>query len=62
MPEVITIWVPEANAILAAWILVTMPPRDSSLPALPAIASISGVICRTSASSRLSMPQPGGAV
>ena len=37
--------VPEARAILPASSLVTMPPRDSSVPAAPAMASISGVIC-----------------
>ena len=40
--------VPEASAMRPASILVTMPPRDSSVPALPAMASISGVIWRTS--------------
>ncbi len=36
--------VPAATAILAAVSLVTMPPRESSVPASPAMASISGVI------------------
>ena len=49
--------VPEASAILPASILVTMPPRDSSLPALPAMASISGVMARTSSR----RPRPGAA-
>ena len=40
--------VPEASAMRPASILVTMPPRESSVPALPAMASISGVIWRTS--------------
>ena len=47
-PLAITIVVPAAVAILPASILVCMPPRDSSEPAPPAIASISGVIRSTS--------------
>ena len=42
-----TIAVPAAVAILPASILVCMPPRDSSEPAAPAIASISGVMRST---------------
>src|SRR5579883_3437135 len=41
LPEAISMWVPAVVAILAASILVRMPPRDSSDPAAPAIASIS---------------------
>ncbi len=37
-------WVPTPSAILPASSLVTMPPRDSSVPASPAMASISGVM------------------
>ena len=62
LPEVITMLVPEASAMRPASILVTMPPRDSSVPALPAMASISGVIWRTSSRRRASTPLPGGAV
>ena len=38
--------VPAASAILPASILVAMPPLDNSVPASPAMASISGVIWR----------------
>ena len=41
-PLAITMVVPPAVAILPASILVCMPPRDSSEPAAPAIASIAG--------------------
>ena len=47
-PDAITMWVPAAVAIFAASILVRMPPRDSSEPAAPAIATISGVMRSTS--------------
>ena len=47
-PEAITIWVPPWVAILPASILVCMPPRESSEPAAPAIASIAGVMRSTS--------------
>ena len=43
-PSAMIMCVPAAVAILPASILVRMPPRDSSEPAPPAIASISGVI------------------
>src|SRR6201982_2175325 len=43
LPEAISIWVPAVVAILAASILVYMPPRDSSDSAAPAMASISDV-------------------
>ena len=46
-PLVMTMCVPAASAIFAASILVFMPPFDSSVPASPAIASISGVIAVT---------------
>ena len=50
-PDAITIWVPAWVAILPASILVCMPPRDSSEPAAPAIASIAGVMRSTSGTS-----------
>ena len=62
LPDAMTIWVPPDTAILAASILVTMPPRDSSEPTSPAMASIAGVISRTSSSRRASALEPGGAV
>src|SRR5258708_40047652 len=43
LPDAISIWVPAVVAILAASILVYMPPRDSSDSAAPAIAAISEV-------------------
>src|SRR4051794_14952359 len=43
LPEAISICVPDVVAILAASILVYMPPRDNSDSAAPAIASISDV-------------------
>ena len=46
-PLAITIAAPAAVAIFPASILVFMPPRDSSEPAEPAIASIAGVIAGT---------------
>src|SRR5688572_33035171 len=42
-PEAITMWAPAVVTILPASILVTMPPRESSEPDAPAIASISAV-------------------
>ena len=62
VPDVITMLAPDASAMRPASILVTMPPRDSSDPALPAIASMSGVICRTSRTSVPAGVLPGGAV
>src|SRR5213083_1476972 len=50
-PDAITMCVPPWVAILAASILVCMPPRDSSEPAAPAIASIPGVMHSTSGTS-----------
>ena len=41
-------WMPPVVAILPASILVVMPPRESSEPDAPAIASISGVMRSTS--------------
>src|SRR5204863_9711635 len=43
LPLAISMCVPAVVAIFAASILVYMPPRDSSDPAAPAIASISEV-------------------
>ena len=54
-PEAITMWMPAVVAILPASILVSMPPRDSSEPDAPAIASISGVMRGTSGTS---LPPP----
>ena len=61
-PSAITIWVPPAAAILPASILVRMPPRESSEPAPPAIASIAGVICSTSGMCRAADRGRGGGV
>src|SRR5215467_2585878 len=47
-PDAMTICVPACVAILAASILVCMPPRESSEPAAPAIASMPGVMYSTS--------------
>ena len=47
-PEAMTIVQPELIAILAALILVLIPPVPIDVPAPPAIFSISGVICGTS--------------
>src|SRR4051812_45217178 len=58
-PDAITIWVPAVVAILPASILVSMPPRDSSEPDAPAIASISGVMRGTSGT-RLPPGEVGG--
>ena len=44
LPDAMTMCVPAATAILAAASFVTMPPRESSVAASPAIASISGVM------------------
>ncbi len=60
-PDAITMWVPPVVAILPASILVCMPPRDSSELAVPAIASISGVIRSTTATSLALALVPGGA-
>jgi len=60
-PEAITMWVPPAVAILAASILVCMPPRESSEPAAPAMASIAGVMRSTSGTSCAFALAPGGA-
>src|SRR5881392_1620305 len=61
LPDAISIWVPAVVAILAAWILVVMPPRDNSDPAAPAIASISAVTDSTVGTSFASRFRPGGA-
>ena len=60
-PRAMIIAVPAAVAILPASSLVCMPPRDSSEPALPAIASISGVMRSTSGRKRASGSCAGGA-
>ena len=46
-PKAINMCVPPVVAILAASILVCMPPRESSEGAAPAIVSISGVTWAT---------------
>src|SRR6201999_2327182 len=61
LPEAISIWVPAVVAILAASILVYMPPRDNSDSAAPAIASISEVTDSTIGISLASGLRPGGA-
>src|SRR5262249_19329282 len=43
-PDAITMWVPPCVTILAASILVCMPPRESSEPAVPAMASMAGTM------------------
>ena len=53
-------WVPAVVAILPASILVSMPPRESSEPDAPAIASISGVMRATIGTSLAPLPAPGG--
>ena len=58
-PEAITMWVPPPVAILAASILVCMPPRDRPEPAAPAIASISGVMRSTRGICRADAVVPG---
>ena len=50
---------PALVAILPASILVSMPPRDSSEPDAPAIASISGVM-RGTTGTRLAPASDGG--
>ena len=50
-PDAMTICVPACVAILAASILVCMPPRESSEPAAPAIASMPAVMYSTSGTS-----------
>src|SRR5919198_871420 len=50
-PDAITICVPACVAILAASILVCMPPQESSEPAAPAIASMPGVTHSTTGTS-----------
>ena len=60
-PDAITMWVPAVVAILPASILVCIPPRDSSEPALPAIASMPGVMRSTTGISFASALLPGGA-
>src|SRR5262249_57448526 len=47
-PGAITMWTPEAVAILPASIFVCMPPRERPEPAAPAMASTSDVIFATS--------------
>ena len=54
-------WVPALVAIRAASILVCMPPRESSEPAAPAIASISGVMRGTQGMCRAPASLSGGA-
>ena len=61
LPEAISICVPAVVAILAASILVRMPPRDSSDSAAPAIASISDVTESTIGISFALGLVPGGA-
>ena len=60
-PDAITMWMPPVVAILPASILVCMPPRESSEPEAPAIASISGVMRSTSGISLAFAPFCGGA-
>ena len=60
-PGAITMWMPPVVAILPASILVVMPPRDSSEPDAPAIASISGVMRSTSGMRLACTPGRGGA-
>src|SRR6201991_4439392 len=61
LPDAITICVPLMVAILAASILVYMPPRDSSDSAAPAMASISDVTDSTIGISLAFGLAPGGA-
>src|SRR5665213_1483 len=61
LPDAISMWVPAVVAILAASILVRMPPRDSSDSAAPAIASISAVTDSTIGISLAFGLLPGGA-
>jgi hypothetical protein len=53
-PEAITMWQPAASAMRPAATLVIMPPLPTSVAASPAMASISGVTARTSATSSAS--------
>ena len=62
LPLAITMCVPAPSAIFAASILVFMPPFDSSVPASPAIASISGVMAVTTSRRSPVLLPPGGAV
>src|ERR1700748_3959026 len=61
LPDAISIWVPAVVAILAASILVYMPPRDNSDSAAPAIRSISEVTDSTIGISFALGLAPGGA-
>src|SRR5579883_655271 len=61
-PDAMIICVPAATAIFAAASFVTIPPRESSVPASPAIASISGVIAVTTSSRLAAGLEEGGAV
>src|SRR4030088_590365 len=61
LPDAISMWVPAVVAILAASILVVMPPRDNSVKAAPAIASISAVTDSTVGTSFAFGFWPGGA-
>src|SRR6185369_10101676 len=61
LPDAISICVPAVVAILAASILVYMPPRDSSDSAAPAIASISELTDSTTGTSLALGLAPGGA-
>ena len=54
--------VPARVAIFPASIFVTIPPRESSDPALPAMASICGVICSTVSMKSAVELSSGGAV
>src|SRR5262249_56883218 len=60
-PDAITMCVPPCVTILAASILVCMPPRESSEPAAPAIASILGVMHSTSGTNLALVLAAGGA-
>src|SRR4051812_32240673 len=62
LPDAISICVPDVVAILAASILVVMPPRENSDSAEPAIASISDVTDSTTGISVAPGLAPGGAV
>src|ERR1700748_3075332 len=61
LPDAISICVPAVVAILAASILVYMPPRDNSDSAAPAIASMSEVTDSTIGISFAFGLLPGGA-
>src|ERR1700759_5321564 len=60
-PDAISMWVPAVVGILAASILVYMPPRDTPNPGAPAIASISEVTDSTIGISFAFGLRPGGA-